>query len=70
VETIWSWSGERLPETEWVSEGVLTGIGSAGPGFNQNQWRELAFLINLMLAFRALDQAERERLTADGWAFV
>jgi 5-methylcytosine-specific restriction protein B len=50
VDTVWSWSGTKRPDTAWMSDDVLTGIGSGGPGFNQNQWRELAFLINLMRA--------------------
>src|SRR3989344_327151 len=41
-----------------------------GPGFNQNQWRELTFVINFMLAFRKLDKAEQGKLLADPWAFA
>ncbi len=71
VQTIWSWSGEPFPQNSLlVADSVLGGIGSAGPGFNQNQWRELTFLINLMLAFRRLPHAERTRFISDGWKFA
>lgn len=70
VETMWRWSGESLPVgSPWLSEKILSGIGSAGPGFNQNQWRELVFLINLSRSFLDLDEEHKQRLLADGWAF-
>ncbi len=70
VETIWSWSGEALPvESPWLAERILTGIGSAGPGFNQNQWRELVFLINFSRSFIALDEQRKHELLNDGWVF-
>jgi len=44
IQTIWSWSGEVFPAgSQYLNDAVLDGIGSAGPGFNQNQWRELVF---------------------------
>ena len=70
VQTVWEWSGEPLPSaSRWLAEERLTGIGSAGPGFNQNQWRELVFLITLVRRFRTLEAGEQRRLTADGRAF-
>ena len=70
VETVWSWSGEPFPQTPMMSDSVLAGVGSAGPGFNQIQWRELAFFINFMSAFQRLDKTQRDQLIADGCAFA
>jgi len=71
VQTMWSWSGEGLPEDQpMFAEPILTGAGSAGPGFNQYLWKELVFFINTMLAFRRLPSAETQRLVNDGWAFA
>lgn len=70
VQAVWSWSGEDFPsDSPWLANNVLVGIGSAGPGFNQNQWRELVFLINFARRFRTLDAAEQQRLVADAWSF-
>lgn len=70
VQTIWSWSGDPAPSgSRWLDDDVLAGVGSAGPGFNQNQWRELTFLINFMRRFRALDSREQAQLMEDGWKF-
>lgn len=71
VRDVWSWSGEGVPtEARWLQDDVLAGVGSAGPGFNQNQWRELAFVINFMLAFRKLDKTKQTQLLADPWSFA
>ena len=56
--TVWSWSGIRCPETQLLTDPVLRGIGSGGPGFNQYQWRELEFVINFMREFRQLTENE------------
>ena len=71
VQTVWDWSGEPFPsDSPWLADERTIGIGSAGPGFNQNQWRELVFLIALIQAFRLLQQSEQQRLLSDGWAFA
>ena len=70
IETIWSWSGSKLPKVErWLDTDVLDGIGSAGPGFNQNQWRELAFFTNLLLRFQEKSSPDREGLLKDPLQF-
>ena len=70
VETIWSWSGESSPtDSRWLDDDVLAGVGSAGPGFNQNQWRELVFLINFLRSFRELSADDQRALVDDGWRF-
>ncbi|WP_412022789.1 McrB family protein [Burkholderia cepacia] len=68
VQTIWAWSGEPLPtDSRWLDGDVLAGVGSAGPGFNQNQWRELVFLINFVRRFRELSDGDQQLLMEDGW---
>ena len=72
VRTIWGWSGDALPITAipWLSENVLAGIGSSGPGFNNHRWRELLFFINVMLSFKRLPNTRRSDLLNDSWAFA
>lgn len=71
IQTVWSWSAEPFPSSsEWLAERVMGGIGSAGPGFNQNQWRELAFLITLTRLFRDLSEGEQRQIVSDPWSFA
>jgi 5-methylcytosine-specific restriction protein B len=70
VQTIWAWSGEASPtDSRWLDDDVLAGVGSAGPGFNQNQWRELVFLIKFIRRFRELSADDQRALMEDGWKF-
>lgn len=72
VEQVWAWSGRALPNTakEWLTDQVLAGIGSAGPGYNNHRWRELVYAIRFGLAFKALSTGERAKLLADEWKFA
>jgi 5-methylcytosine-specific restriction protein B len=71
ITQVWSWSGSSLPEdSPWLSDETLAGIGSAGPGFNQNQWRELTFLIRVVQAFRVTETAKQTEVLADSWKFA
>jgi 5-methylcytosine-specific restriction protein B len=70
IQTIWGWSGEVFPaESQYLKDSVLDGIGSAGPGFNQNQWRELVFAINLAREFKTIGLETGRSLLSDPWAF-
>lgn len=68
ITTVWQWSNRPLPQSDALSTPVLEGIGSGGPGFHFFRWKELAFLIEVMLAFRDLNEEQRERLLANGSA--
>lgn len=72
IQEVWQWSNEELPGSaqHWLSDGVLEGIGSAGPGFNNHRWRELVFCINATLALKRLPKPEREELLSDAWRFA
>jgi 5-methylcytosine-specific restriction enzyme B len=37
VSLVWGWSGNDVPESEWLNDDVLGGIGNAGQGFNHNR---------------------------------
>ena len=65
IRTVWSWSGAELPETSALATPVLDGIGSGGAGFNAFRWKELAFLIDVMLVFRGADDQLRQVLMTD-----
>ncbi len=72
VELIWSWSGTALPTgaPEFLSDVVLEGIGSAGPGYNNHRWRELVFAVRFGLAFKSTAADERRRLILGDGVFA
>lgn len=70
IQTIWGWSGALFPaDSPFLQDATLAGIGSAGPGFNQNQWRELVFCINVVRSFRQLDAGKQTALLNSAWNF-
>jgi hypothetical protein len=72
VSMVWGWSGESIPRSAsaYLTDEVLSGIGSAGPGFNNHRWREVEFFTNVCRAFKRLDRPERNRILSDGWIFA
>ncbi len=71
IETIWSWSGQPSPSTsKWMSDAVLSGVGSGGPGYSNYRHRELTFFLNLLLKFRSLVKSEQTELISDPWKFA
>jgi 5-methylcytosine-specific restriction protein B len=71
VRGIWDWSGEPFPsDSAWLSPQVLSGVGSAGPGYSNYRHRELVFFINFLLAFRKLPSEEQAVLASDAWKFA
>ena len=71
VGEIWSMSGESLGEGQLlVSDDVLAGIGSGGPGFNNHRWREMVFLIALVGDLKKRTSDERQKLMSEYEAFV
>lgn len=67
---IWGWSGESIPDSEWLSDDVLAGVGSAGMGFNTNLWRELVFCVRFADRLLTLAQHERDQVLSNGWHFA
>jgi len=71
IGEIWSTSGEALDEGQLLlSDNVLEGIGSGGPGFNNHRWREVVFLIALVGDLKKRASDEREKIMSHYDAFV
>lgn len=71
MRLVWQWSGAVFPEDiEALDSSLLTGIGSTGPAFQNQFWREYAYAIQLFLAIKSKPQAERMVLLSDGWSFA
>lgn len=71
IRKVWSWSEEELPdELPLLSDAVLDGIGSAGPAYNRERWRELVCLVAVMRDFKRRTADERAEIVAAPWAFA
>jgi 5-methylcytosine-specific restriction protein B len=71
VRHAWSWSGQELPQDHpMLNRELLSGLGSAGPGFLAHRWRELRFFINSMRAFKARNADDRRALVSHPFGFA
>src|SRR6476619_5818021 len=71
VSEIWALSGEKLAEDlPFLSDTVLHGIGSGGPGYNNHRWRELVFLIELMRDLKQKEEEERRKIMSSYDEFI
>ena len=60
IREVWALSGSELPiDHPLLSDSVLVGIGSGGPGFNNYRPDELTFLIEATRDLKRRDESER-----------
>lgn len=73
IGNVWAWSGAPLEGEQaerLLSDDVLKGLGSGGPGFMNHRPRELGFLIRAMTSFKSFSPEMQLSLLNDGWAFA
>lgn len=69
ITEIWGWSGVPISSDHpLLSDDVLGGIGSGGPAYNTNRWRELIYLIRVIEAWKQLGSERCASLINDEWA--
>ncbi len=69
----WAWSGAPLEgerAERLLSDNVLKGLGSGGPGFMNHRPRELGFFIRALMSFKLLSPEMQLSLLEDAWAFA
>lgn len=69
VNEVLGWAGDNLPETHLVSASFSNGIGSGGQGYNTRRPFEIAFLIELAIAWKTLPADKQAALAANSWLF-
>lgn len=69
VNEILGWSGDVLPESHPVSAAFSNGIGSGGQGYNTRRPLEIAFLIELAIAWKNTPADRQAEAAADPWLF-
>lgn len=70
IEEILSWRTERRPpDHQFLSDEVMSGLGSAGTAFNTHRPLEFSYLLNLVARLKDLAPAERQTVLAEPWAF-
>ena len=69
VNEVLAWGGDSLPNEHLVSRAFSHGIGSGGQGYNTRRPFEIAFLIELAIAWKKLAPDQQTEVAADPWRF-
>lgn len=69
MNEVLGWAGDNLPESHLVSAAFSNGIGSGGQGYNTRRPFEIAFLIDLVIAWKKLPAERRAVVADDPWLF-
>jgi len=69
VNEVLGWARDTLPEPHVVSGAFANGIGSGGQGYNTRRPFEIAFLIELVIAWKKLSPDQQAEVAADPWRF-
>lgn len=69
VNEVLGWAGDSLPESHLVYGAFANGIGSGGQGYNTRRPLEIAFLIDLVIAWKKLPAERQSLVAADPWLF-
>lgn len=62
VSTVLSWCNESIPQDHLISKAFDSGIGGTGSAYNLLQFRELAWLLDVIIAFKKISKEERDNL--------
>lgn len=65
VVRVWGPGGQAtIAGSRFLTDGVLAGIGSAGTAYHTHHWREVSYLILILLKFKPLSSQAREAVFA------
>ena len=54
----------------FLNDAALSGLGSAGPGFNMYQWKELQFAVIAFQSLAKMDAKDKSALLSNPWSFA
>ena len=72
IKDVWEWSGPDLPETQYLTDQALMGVGHPGPAYLVRRDEQFGFVLEVMDQWKALPEARRtEIMTVDApWQFM
>ncbi len=72
IKEVWEWSGTDLPETPFLSNDALKGVGHPGTAYLTRRYEQFGFILEVITKWKALPSAERNELMATDvpWRFI
>ena len=72
IREVWGWSGIDLPDTSFLTDEALKGVGHPGTAYLTRRYEQFGFILEVMEGWKSLTAAERTRLMAEDapWGFM
>ncbi len=72
IREVWGWSGTDLPDTPFLSDQALMGVGNPGTAYLTRRHEQFGFVLEVMDQWKALPEAERNGLMTEDvpWRFM
>lgn len=68
---VWHWSNAQLsPDHPLLADDVLAGIGSCGMAINNHRWRELNYMIGMMIQLKSVSVTSRTNAFSEYHLFL
>ena len=69
---VWSWSGAPAPDSRFLDDAHLHGVGNPGTAYFTYRFAELEYVLRVVIAFKSLPSTEQRRLFEEDvpWAFM
>lgn len=72
IKTVWEWSGDALPDTPYLNDNTLMGVGHPGTAYLTRRQDQMSFLLDFLIRWKSLPSTRRDNLMQNDapWAFV
>jgi 5-methylcytosine-specific restriction enzyme B len=62
IREVWEWSKSRLPQSEYLSEDCLKGVGNPGTAYLTRRFEQFGFALEIFANWKQLTSAQRTAL--------
>lgn len=72
IKEVWEWTGSVLPESPFLTDQALMGVGHPGTAYLTRRYEQFGFFLDVVEQWKALPQGRRDELMAGNtpWSFV
>ena len=72
IQSVWAWSGAPVPQSIYLDDAHLGGVGHPGTAYMTHRPAEYEYLLRTVMAFKSLPASEQAKLLRDEvpWLFI
>lgn len=72
IKEVWEWSGSALPESPYLNDQALMGVGHPGTAYLTRRYEQFGFMLEVLDLWKGLPEAQRTQIMTENtpWQFV